>query len=206
MHSDLFAACKVARTSIDVPGVPLNAIKRAAEEPAAAPRARLSAVVLAIALPLAAAAAGAAVWQGAQITMMRNGGIVIKSGAMHSVFNPTPSDLQSAAHDANFAVTLPSGLPEGTKPIRLQTSPGLIALAYDLPGAWRASHHLLHVLLLNVKMTRLAKSDGGVAPVKLELRQINARVYQTGDEAVVVGWDSLTPEELARIVTAMHLR
>jgi hypothetical protein len=204
MSYDLSAACKSARMHIDVPAVPLDTIKRAGSEAAPARGKRRLAMILAIALPLVAAGASAAVWQGAQIVTTARGGIVLKSDKMDVVLDPSPDRVQRAVERANFTVTVPSGLPNGTKLTKIATATGLVAFTYDLPGQWRASHHLLNILVLNAKTTRVNNGGAGSAMV-LQLRASHVRVYQTGDEAVFIEWDALTPAELARLEASMRL-
>jgi hypothetical protein len=189
MPYDLAAACKSARAHIDVPAVPLDAI-RAHGVVASTPPRRWHAAVLAIGIPLFAAAASAALWQDAHILRLPHGGLFIASQGSVVTISPTGDQVQRAIDAAGFAVTRPAGLPDGTKLIKIMTAPALIVFTYDLPGAWRGRNHFLNVLVVNAK----AKAIEG-----------NRRAYHTGDEAVFIQRESLTPGELARVVAAMHL-
>jgi acyl-CoA synthetase (AMP-forming)/AMP-acid ligase II len=157
MQSDLALLCRDARARIDVPAVPLTAIRSAAALPRPRKLAWLAALVAGISIVAVATAAVLAT----HIAFDRTGNMVqISSASLKMKFaNPTAADVDAAVHGANFPVTLPAGLPSGTKLKALWSSDGAIMLLYDLPGAWRASHHVAWILLANP--STVVSSDAG---------------------------------------------
>ncbi len=114
------------------------------------------------------------------------------------------AEIRDAAEHLDFRAILPSGLPEGTKPIRLYTAgTSLLAVTYDLPGAERRSHHLLWIFLANPNTMASPYSR----PAAYQLRTGHAMsmdLWRTGPEAVIVVSNGLTASELARIKRAMQ--
>lgn len=211
MQCNFEAACKNAREFIAVPATPLAVIRNAAvSRDAEKPQARrkeLPALLLAGA-SVVAIAAGAAVWGGTHVSFGQNGTMQLTTTKESDNHNPTVADLRSAAQAADFPVVLPAGLPAGTTPMEMVTAgKSAIWLRYNLPGAWRASNHLLAFLLMNPRL--LSATAPHVQPNHSDitlffgLARGHEHSWRIGGEQVVVFARSVTPAELARIKSAM---
>lgn len=133
-----------------------------------------------------------------------SGRLVVSSSARTTSRSiDSDADVREAASHLNFTPVLPAGLPAGTKPIRLYTSGhDLIAVTYDLPGAWRSSHHLLWIFLANPATI----GEHHLPPSRYRLRpdgRMSQAHWIAGNEAVVVVSNGLTAAELQAIKTAM---
>lgn len=116
--------------------------------------------------------------------------------------NPTAADVDTAVRGANFPVTLPTGLPNGTKLKTLLSSGDAIMLRYDLPGAWRASHHAAWIVLANPSTIGSFGTSGSVRLAFISQgKPIHWRVG--GEEVIVAIHDAMTTAELARMKQAM---
>lgn len=213
MQSEFNVLCKAAREQIDVPAIPLAAIRSAATMPAASAsnkgRKGLAATLIA-GLSIVTFAAAAEIWSGTHVTLTHSGHVTIqlpKDGIHVRKANPTSQDVRAAARQAAFPVTLPAGLPEGTTPISLVYNANLIQLQYNLPGGWRASNHILWIVLADPRTLTPATTTntdyqfmhGGTAAK-------GATRWLVGHELVIMPHSTLTPAELANLKSAMLAR
>jgi hypothetical protein len=207
MHSDLPALCGKAREQIAVPPFPRAAIRAAAQNApntAARRRSFFSAVALGLSLVAVAAAADIAVQS--HIRFTPSGGFVISSSAkMASRAIHSNAEVRAAAQHLNFPVVLPAGLPDGTRPTQLFTAGNdMLAVTYELPGAWRASHHHLWIFLINpasigkyrAPLDRYRLHPGG--------RGSEIGMWQVGGEQVIAVSNGLTRPEVERMKAAMQ--
>src|SRR6185437_10612060 len=204
MQSDLLERCRAARESIQVPPFPSTRIRLAADRPRQILR-RRSFAAACIAGLSAFAIAAAAVWQQTHISFTHSGGIVIRSDA-HSGSRPIHSEaeIRAAAAHLNFRAILPQGLPAGTKPIRLFTSGSdVLAITYNLPGAYRRSHHMLWIFLANP--STLSGKIPSANPYRLRTfgPTMSSAHWRAGPEEVIVVSNGLTLAELAALRRAM---
>ena len=149
-----------------------------------------------------AAIAAAAVLTTGHVNVTESGGLVITGKILNH--RATPAVLDAAIHNASFRAVLPDGLPAGTGMRSVLTAGSdVIALEYDLPGAWRRTDHVLYVILANP-----AAVNGKFRPpnMQLQLRAPHPRIasWRIGAEQIYISSDSLTPIELARIKAAMQ--
>lgn len=208
MPSDFATLCSQARERLEFSQVPLDSIRRSAQELAASTRARRRPVLIALlaALPIAAAAAG--LWHGTRLSFIDSG---INSGAMQFQFNrgeskahPTLSQIQAVARNVDFPVVLPAGLPQGTFPVWvMRAGQSAIVLQYNLPGYWRRDDHLLLIILANPQAVGASRMH---QRTKYELIMGNRRGgthFMAGKEEVFVMRSSLRPQELEDLKDAM---
>jgi hypothetical protein len=206
MQYDLALLCHDARARIDVPAVPLSAIRNAATRRKTPLRRRAIIAVLLSALSIGAVAA-AAVWQATHVYVGSSGPVDVYAHTMTiKLKNATAADLVSAARQVDFPVVLPTGLPAGTRLWEVgRADRRALMLSYNLPGAWRSSHHLLDIVLADPVIVGSAISD----PYKQRLivmryKQPQRTVrWRVGGEDVIVDWHNLTRAELARMKQAM---
>jgi hypothetical protein len=217
MQSDFELSCARTRELIAVPAFPLGVIRHAAQ---AGPnrkngrrrRAAISAVLAGLSIVTAAAAAQ--LFGGVQISLNPSGTVHIYFDRMSKypgpVRNPTQADIQAAARAMNFPVTLPKGLPKGTDAEGLMVAgPGAMHIAYNLPGAWRRSNHLLFVILANPKSVVPESAPAPHTKYSLQFGQTtgNGAVrWMVGEEEVIVLKSTITPAELAHFKAAMGAR
>ncbi len=219
MQSDFSRACIDARAAIPVPTVPLEAIRAAAAR--RTPRLTRSRgfVTTGLAgLSLVAVVAAAGLYAHTHVFLLPQPMLVTGTGKY--VAHPTTSDLRSFARSADFRVTLPIGLPLGTSPMQaIVAGKSAIAIAYDLPGAWRRSDHLMWVILADPRVVEngnvhgkasqlhaggLQKSGdyafrfGGIHPLR------TLEIWQAGGEVVIVTADNVTARELADMKASMQ--
>jgi hypothetical protein len=206
MQYDLTSLCQDARARIDVPSVPLRAIRKAARQRGTPLRRRTLFVVFAAALSLGAVAA-AAVWHAMRVYVGSTGAVdIYYAHTMTIKQHATQADAVSAARRVDFPVILPTGLPAAT---RLQSvarvERSVLMLDYDLPGAWRRSHHLLAVTLADPAIVGTTKSaPANVRWMMLHYDQRRRTVrWRVGGEEVIIAWNNFTPAELARMKEAM---
>ena len=202
MQSDFHELCRNASTTLVVPAFPRESIRaRIAHPPAKISRKSVFLSLIAASIPLAAVAAAAIVTQ-SHIRFVNGGGMVLKSQNLSYHFNASGNDVSRAAKQMHFHVIYPAGLPIGSKPIRLFVGDhDIMAITYDLPGAFRASHHLAWIFL----------ADPNVASTKLPTNQYEVRTgnhmasahWRAGDELVIVVSNGLTPKEISNIKSAM---
>ncbi|MGB6985565.1 MAG: hypothetical protein WBD74_06245 [Candidatus Aquilonibacter sp.] len=204
MQFDLAPLCRDALARIDVPALPLTAIRRAATSPR--PRKPPWLATLVASISIVAVAAGATVL-GTHIALDHADNLVeISTGNLKTQFaNPTAADVAAAVRGANFPVTLPTGLPNGAKLKTLLSSGDAIMLRYDLPGAWRASHHVAWIVLANPSTIGSSGSSGTAGSVRLAFisqgKPIHWRVG--GEEVIIAMHNAMTPAELALMKQAM---
>jgi hypothetical protein len=217
MPSDFELSCARAREAITVPAFPLGAIRQAVQ---AGPdrrngRRRRAAIAAVVAgLSIVTAAAAAQVFGGVQISLDPSGKVNMyfngSSGFRGPVRNPKEADLQAAARAMNFPVILPKGLPRGTDAEGLMVAgPGAMHIAYNLPGAWRRSNHLLFVVLANPKSVAPESAPAPHTKYSLQFGQttgIGAVRWMVGEEEVIVLKSTITPAELAHFKAAMGAR
>lgn len=209
MHSDLLERCQTARAEINIPAFPRASIQAAAQRtPQASSRKRpiIAAAIAGFSVIAIAAAAEMAVQT--HIHFTQSGGMVLSSNAKNDENRDIHSEAEvaEAAKQLNFAVTLPAGLPAGTQPIRLfRSGHDVLVVTYNLPGQWRASHHLLWIFIANPAAVAQAPS----AP-RLHLQRryadphMSSARWRAGAEEVIVVSNGLTPSELQSIKAAMR--
>lgn len=209
MQFDLAEACAAERERMEVPAVPLGAIRvNAARRPETTPRKRsaIFTVVLA-ALPTLAMAAGVAQLWRTHISLSPTGVSKLQAHAGAWAKNPTTEELRRFAADLNFPAILPDGLPTGTQAIRLvRMDRDALLIQYNLPGAWRRSDHLLDVIIAN-PATLDSSGQGQHYKYNLMFGGHAARGsvhWRTGKEEVVVFASTMTASELARFKSAMQ--
>jgi hypothetical protein len=207
MDSELFELCDSARERMTVPVFPLASIRSAAQRPAHPARSgrkRSITAIVAVGLSILTVAAAAELAAQSHIRFTPSGGMVLTSSA-NMGSHPIHSDAEvpQAAGHLNFRVVLPAGLPAGATPIRLFTSGSdVMAVTYDLPGAWRSSHHLLWIFLAN----SAALGTQTMTTVRDELRpddRMSQWRWRTGGEEVIVISNGLTRTELETMKAAM---
>lgn len=213
MQSEFEAACASARNEISVPQFSLAAIRARNEQVTPSRRGRRS-TFAAIGLGLSMAAiAAAAVIDHAQFSITKSGGLVVSAPAIKIISRASNADVASIAAKLNFNVTLPQALPQGTNLNNvIDFSPDGIALNYDVPGAWRRSHHYMNVIIVNpsaLKSTSPAKQRmsmmlalGHRPTVKFKNR--TASIWHIGQEDVIIQTSVLTKAEAAKIKAAMQ--
>ncbi len=203
MQSDLGAICRGARARIDVPAAPLAAIRYAATLRVGRNAGWITSLIASVSI--LAAAAGAAML-GTHIAFERDGKLLITANNIQVRFkNPTPADVGAAVRGANFPVTLPAGLPSGAKLKELWSSDGAIMLLYDLPGAWRASHHIAWIVLANPSAVATSDVSGKMRlAFASQGKPIHWRVG--GEEVIIAMHNAMTPAELAHMKQAMLVR
>ena len=207
MPSDLNDLCATARERIVAPPFPRAQIMTAAQRsPESNPRLhRLSAAIIA-GISIIAIAAAAELATQSKIRFTPSGGMVLSSSAASSFSREIHSseDVRQAASHLNFPAVVPSGLPAGSKPTRLYTSgPDLMAVTYDLPGAWRASHHFAWIFLANPATLSGSKLPAVHYTLRTDGRMSTAR-WRAGSEEVIVVSNGLTPGEVDTIKRAMQ--
>lgn len=209
MQFDLRAACTAERRRMEVPAVPLGAIRAAAARPPGiVPRKRsaLSAVFLA-AIPMLAMAAGAAQLWRTHIYLNPTGVSKLQGHNGAWAKNPTLAELRAFSARLNFPVILPVGLPEGTQPIRLvRMDTDALLIQYNLPGTWRRSDHLLDVIVSNPSTL---ESPPHGAPYKYNLMfgghaGRGSVHWRIGKEEVIVFDSTMTTLETAHFKRAMQ--
>ncbi|MDQ2681558.1 MAG: hypothetical protein M3Y21_11165 [Candidatus Eremiobacteraeota bacterium] len=212
MQSNFSATCKNARELITVPTAPLNVIRSAAAcrpIPQSGKHRKGLIAALLTGASIVAVAAGAQVMSFSHISFNRSGEMEIRfspGNGTPPIKNPTRSDLDSAARQANFPVVFPTGLPGNAPPTILMSGPDVLLLQYNLPGASRRSDHLLTLLLANPRTLTAATQD---ARAKYKLLMPSARGgtrWLVGHEEVILMRSTLTPTELAHLKSAMYAK
>jgi hypothetical protein len=87
--------------------------------------------------------------------------------------------------------------------------PGAMQIAYNLPGAWRRSNHLLFVILANPKSVAPESAPAPSTKFSLHYGQKtgNGAVrWMVGQEEVIVLKSTITSAELAHFKAAMGAR
>lgn len=205
MHSDLLERAQIARENIHVAPFPLDAIRAATSRSAQRPHwRRWPMVALVASLSLVAMGAAGEVVSQTHVHFTPTGGMVIASDAKTgSRPISSTSEVREAAAHLNFAAVLPAGLPDGTTPVRLYTSGSdLMAVTYNLPGAWRASHHLLWIFLANPQTLGSQELHAPAYQLRPDSRMLRAQ-WRAGAEEVIVVSNGLTQTELQTIKRAM---
>lgn len=205
MRSDLDQLCNAAREHISVPAFPREAVRSAVAEHPRGTGKRTVAAALAATCVLAGAAAAAQLATQSHIRMTHSGGMVLMTSAKSgSVPISSEAQVRAASARLDFPATLPAGLPQGTRPIRLYTAGSdVMAVTYTLPGAWRASHHLLWIFLANPASME-ARSFAKQPRYTLRTSGMSHAAWRVGSEEVIVVSNGLTPEELQKIEAAMR--
>lgn len=204
MLSDLTHLAREARESIEIPPFPAYAIRTAAQHQPRVPRRRSAAATALAVLSLAGIAAAAAL-HGTHLTFTHSGGLVIASNVQNgSVAIHDDAPVRAAAQKLDFTAILPAGLPKGTKPAQLYTAGrSLMAVTYDLPGAQRASHHLLWIFLADPAIVSGSPSRAPKYGWRTGKSMI-ASHWRIGPEEVIVVSNGLTQSERAAIKSAME--
>lgn len=211
MQSEFETACTKTREDIAVPDFSLAAIRARAERIAPSRRGRRG-VFAAIAIGLSMAAiAAATVINHASFSLTKSGGLLISAPMIKGNFRATDADVTAAASKLDFKVTLPIDLPPGTKVKNLMVfGTNGLAIGYDLPGAWRRSHHYMNVVILEPSALRGTPAEKQRMALML-LHQPSVRprgkvasVWRIGDEDVFIQTSVLTPAEAAKMKAAME--
>jgi hypothetical protein len=214
MQSRFELSCKNARDGIAVPAIPLDAIRREVRQrPNQRTGLRRRSVVAAgvASLALVAVAAAAEMFGHVQISLNPSGTVHLSfdglGGRWQPVRNPQRADIEKAAREMNFPVILPTGLPKGTDAEGLAVlGPGAMQIAYNLPGAWRRSNHLLFVILANPNSVAPQGAKPPASKYTMQLGQttgLGAVRWMVGQEEVIVLKSTITPSELAHFKAAM---
>lgn len=215
MQSDFELSCKIARDAIAVPVIPLDAIRyHAQQRPSKKSGRRRRGVVAAIVASLSIVAAGAAaaeVFGHAQVSLNPSGTVDLSFDGGERfrgpLRNPKQQDLEKAARALNFAAILPKGLPKGTDMEGVMVlGPGALQIAYNLPGAWRRSNHLLFVILANPKSVVPKPAKPPKTKFSMEFGQTTGAGgvrWMVGEEEVIVLKSTITPAELAHFKSVM---
>ena len=209
MHYEFEARCRDARAGIAVPPLHISAIRDAVA--ARRPSRRPTFIVTVAATIALGAVAAAAAWQ-THVYVATNGTVNLYAHRMTVKFAAptqrgalTQADALAAARQVDFPVVLPTGLPAGTRLTNVtRADTSAISLGYDLPGAWRRSHHLLNVVLANpvvVGSTRPPATARFI--IERWLKPSHTVRWTVGGEDVIVS-GSLTSAELARLQAAMR--
>ena len=203
MLSDLDGAFTALRERIAVPDFPKDAIVSASRQMPSNGFKRFWAPIAIAVFSAAAIAAAAELVAQTQVHFTRSGGMVVSSSS--NVTNraiTSEGPIDEAASRLNFKAILPAGLPEGTKPMRLYMSGNdVMAITYDLPGAWRATHHMAWVFLTNP-----SSIEGTLSQTAYRLRldgRMSSAHWRVGDEEVIVVSNGLTTDEVQRIKASM---
>jgi hypothetical protein len=160
---------------------------------------------------LVAAAAAAEMFGHVQISLSPSGTAHLyfdgQGDNWHPVRSPQRQDIEKAARAMNFPVILPTGLPKGTDAEGLVVlGPSAMQIAYNLPGAWRRSNHLLFVILANPKSVAPDSATPPKSKYTMEFGQttgLGAVRWMVGQEEVIVLKSTITPSELAHFKAAM---
>lgn len=208
MSSESNAAFRSARTTIAVPDVPLDAIRRSAKATPEAPtRNRLLAGVLGGLVLVGTAAAATETWSKIHFGLGNHGfAMTAENVRMRVGHNPSRSEIEEAAKAADFPVTLPVGLPPGTTTKQMmQMGNSGITIAYNLPGKWRADHHMMWITLANPKsMSAPGKLPHGIQALQLGGKNPSiGEVWQVGGEVVMLVTNGATQAEIDHIKSAM---
>jgi len=206
MHYDLLERCREARERMEAPAFPLEAIRaaiRCSSQPT--PRRRSISAAIIASFSILAVAAAAEVLQQTHVQFTPSGGMVISSNAkMGSRPIHTYAEIQEAARRLDFPAVLPTGLPTGTKPIRLFTAgTSMLAVTYDLAGAQRQSHLLWIFLTNRATMSGPAQRFQGRYKLQAGERML-LRAWHVGKEAVLVVSNGLRDQEFGAIKRAME--
>jgi hypothetical protein len=214
MQSSFELSCKNARDAMVVPPIPLDAIRHEAQRRpnrrTGLPRGSVLATGVA-SLALVAAAAAAEMFGHVQISLDPSGAVHLyfdgQGGSWKPVRNPKRQDIENAARAMNFPVILPTGLPNGTDAEGLMVlGPGAMQIAYNLPGAWRRSNHLLFVILANPKSVAPEGPNPPASKYTMHFGQttgLGAVRWMVGGEEVIVLKSTITASELAHFKAAM---
>ena len=215
MHSNLSAACKSARELISVPEIPLVAIFDGMEShPKRVRRSRraglLTALVAGVALVTVAAAGE--VWNGARLSFNSGGMTILWNGPLGYKEKPSDDDIRAAVRQATFPIELPAGLPDGATPLKLLYTPGMVNIAYTLPGR-RAEDSVIWVTLADPRAADDSTPNKNRPFVRLGSTTRGAPVVRwlIGRESVILAADgdlkrTLSPQQIARIKDAMTAR
>lgn len=205
MQSKFRSMCESARLSIDVPEIPLAAIRDAAQQRSSPSKRskRVTAGILAGVVILGGAAA-VELWKGTHVSFGPSGTMRLSTVEEFRLKkNPTADDLRNVARRATFPVQFPTGLPAGTTIAEIGFGPSILLVDYNLPGAWRRSNHLLRIALIDPRALTSPSSPhafvfriGGLA-AKGSVR------WSIGQELVIVMRSMATPAELENIKRAM---
>jgi hypothetical protein len=215
MQSNFERSCKTAREAIAVPDIPLAAIRVGVRNrPAERTGGRRRSVVAAgiASLSIVAVAAAAEMFGHVQISFSPSGPVHLyfdgaDAGFHGPVRNPKAQDFQRATGAMNFPVILPKGLPNGADAMQLVVlGPGAMEIAYNLPGAWRRSNHLLFVILANPKSVASDRANPPKSKYTMQFGQTTGRGavrWMIGQEEVIVLKSTITAAELAHFKAVM---
>lgn len=207
MRSEFDDLCKDARKRIPVPGVPLDAIRRAARH-TLPKRPHLHKGILATLLAassLMAVAVSAHVWNDTRVSINRSGGVMLQFDNDPTTLPATSENLRWAVSRANFPVVLPAGLPRNASLVGLgRIGSSVLSLAYDVPHAGQRDDQL-SLWLVNAQESPDAANAPRRRPrYRVEFMHRAALHWRVGDEEVVVtGSGALSHAQLAQMREAM---
>lgn len=204
MFSHFELACKRAREEIKVPQLPMIQIREAVAQKKPAVRARRGGAVglTSIGLAMVAMAAAAELWNGAHVVILPRGVFLSADSGFVVQSNPTGRDVATTARAMRFPVTLPGGLPYGTKlKALMRFGSGAMMMQYDLPGAWRSSDHLFVVVLAAPKS--VGRADSHRYKMNLQFGRPGTLQWRIGGEDVIIPHSTITPQELTTMKKTM---
>jgi hypothetical protein len=203
MHADLLETSRQVRERIEAPPFPLAAIRAATVRTETRSSGRRSVVAIVLAgFSIAAIAAAAEVTHQSHLTVLPSGGIVVAAGnaKLSSREIHTEAEIREAAKQLDFQATLPSGLPEGATPTKLDMGgTNLLVITYALPSSQSGRGDKLWIFLANPATISQAdaaryRSRNGYASER----------WRVGAEQVIVVSNGLKSADFAAIKDAME--
>lgn len=203
MQSDFLTACQHTRERMEIPPAPTAAIRHAARNRGTEQGKHRRTVVAAFAASIfLVAVAAAAVLSRTHVQVMKSGWVHISSDTLTYTKRPTEQQLRSAATKLDFPAILPTGLPAGSVLAGIaRFGTEALVLQYNLPGSWRASHHLLKMVIAHRTASGVSV-DGARTLYTLASKPVQAHWNVGQEEVIAVGY-AATPAELANIKRAM---
>lgn len=205
MQSNFEILCKETRGAITVPSIDLAAIRAGyGRVNAPRPAKRHGIFFTGLTVFAMAAVAAAAVVGTSHVVFTFHGGLVLQAKHIRVIDNVTSAAMSAAAQQADFPVTWPKGLPNGTRLTKMTLGDAsVIALQYDLPGAYRRDNHLLVMFLMNPSAVSKHPQSGG--KYEEQYAASTVRVWTVGGEAVVLVAEKggMQPSEIDAIKNAM---
>ena len=201
MPVEFSQAGRMARDRINAPNVPLDGIRHRAQAANRRQRVALASIVAALVFASVSVGTGAAqrAYQGVRIWISGSrGAMVLHSLAI--IRDPMPADIRAIAHSAAFQVIFPSGIPAGTRIIRIMYTPA------DHPNTIAVGYLPKHGKQFDVTLVQTSSIDNGQLPPGASPMSVTVR--QVGEESVVaqqrfpspkfLQWNDTPEQSLAR--------